>query len=294
MARSRRVSAKTVSKGATVFGHAAASLCILALTTACGPQQPRFLPPSDPPALQLGVTLGPERMTPRYLDQLPGRPLVLRVPVHSQAEAKDILQAVTPYPSLAVLLLVEQPDLELVAALAPLSHPQLGGIELCNECNLLNGETLYKFAAFISAAVEILTRAHWHADIVTGGLWLDDDPGSSLRYASLMLDSLPCEVAFGVHPYGETSDAALKQLRDAATCHRIAATEFGAHSINAKEDAAQVVYLREKLTALQRLGAAYALIYQLVSGPCGDTSNLGNFGLLDCHDAPKPALELLR
>lgn len=260
-----------------------------------------FLPPLQvhtEPLAHLGVNINPAYITTLPLEPLValGQPLVLRVPVQSYGQAYAVLAAVRAYPSLSVLLLVERPDLSLVSDLAPLgrlSGTELAGIELCNECNLQDGVTLYKFAEFTDTAIGVLQRAGWSKDIITGGLWLDDDVRSSMRYAALMLDNLAsCDILFGVHPYGSVSDDVLQELQSAAGCHRLAATEFGMPSRTPAEDAAQLAYLQEQFAGLRRGGAVYALIYRWESG--ASATDLDNFGLTRLDRSVKPGADVLR
>lgn len=262
---------------------------ILACAVACGPQHPQFVPPSNPAPLQLGINLGPERMTPRYLDRLAasGKPLVLRVPVRSQGQARDVLRSVVAYPSLSVLLLVEQPDLDLVAALAPLDREawpgRLAGIELTNEADL-QGLPPAQFAAFTVAALARLRD--WRSNIVSGAIYTVDE--DSLAYAAPMLAVLPCSAIFGVHAYEAFDAGALQQ---AAGCHRVAITEAGCPSRTAHEDTDCANLAEHQLADARRFGALSWIGYQLVSGP--STSDLDNFGWLRVDDSPKPIWRLL-
>jgi hypothetical protein len=103
-----------------------------------------------------------------------------------------------------------------------------------------------------------------------------------------MLDNLPCEAIFSVHLYGDSSDAILAPLQQAAGCHRIAVTEFGIQASTPTGDVAQLAYLQEKLRAFTRLGAIYATIYSLPYGP----SDLDAFGLRRMDGTWKPGAQV--
>lgn len=271
-----------------------APLIIALLSIACASHVPP--PPLNPHAeaiAHFGIGLGPERMGPdlQMLGAL-GTHLTLRVPVHSYTEARDVLDSVRPYSTLSVLLLIEKPDLDLVTAVLPAmvdAWPgRLAGIELGNELDLY-GLTPQQFGAFVLAGYQQLRR-HYDGPIISGGIFsVQDDSLDYVRHASV---NWPADIVLGIHPYEALDDDVLAKLQ--AFHRQIAATEYGMPSRNAAEDQAQDAYLRSQTAMLTRLGAAWALIYQLVSGACGDLSNLANFGLLDCHNSPKPSMELLR
>lgn len=251
-------------------------------------QRPLVIPHTEP-IQHVGINAGPERFTPLYLGQLASfhRPLTIRTAVQSVEQAGVVLASVVPYPDLSVLLLVEKPDLRLVASLLGVNDaPQLAGIELTNEPNIAPLDmTSAAFGAFVTAAYRQLTDGGFRGAIISGGV--SDCCGDFVGYVRDA--NLPAGVCKGWHLYADDSDqfGAIQALGCAAI------TEYGQPSRTPQEDAAQTVYLTQQTAAFQRLGATWALPYQLVSGACGDLSNLANFGLLDCHDQPKPSLQEL-
>jgi hypothetical protein len=260
---------------------------LIAIVSGCAALPAPVLQPHTAPILHRGINAGPERFTPVYLQFLAAyqQRLVVRTAVLSAEDAVRVLDAVQPYPDLSVLLLVEHADLDLVQALLVVKdHPQLAGIELGNELDLL-GLSPAAFAAFVTTATQLLTAGGYRGDILSGGLYTVSD--ETLAYAAPMLAALPCDQVFGVHLYGDASDAVLARLQQAAGCHQIAVTEFGMASRTPSEDQAQALYLQAQLTAFTRLGARYALIYQCCSGP--SASNLDNFGIVTFDNTPKRA-----
>lgn len=263
-------------------------LAIVALSMACAVGPRPVLTPHTEPIPHLGINLGPERFTPVYLEYLASiqRPLTLRVGVHSGVQAAAVLSEVAPYPDLTVLLLVEQPDLGLVAdLLAVKDAPQLAGVELCNECDL-QGLTPWQFGDFISRGSQILRQGGYEGLILIGAVYTVDhhEPQDFLTYVRPALVACP-DCVLALHWYGDTSDEWLARVQEIQ--RPIAVTEFGMPSRTPAEDDAQRIYLQEKLRAFTRVGARYAIVYQLVSGP--SASNLDNFGLLRFNNTPKPA-----
>ena len=239
--------------------------------------------------------MGPERMTPEYLQPLAalGSWQTLRVPVHSESEARDVLDAVQPYPTLSVLILIEKPDLGLVTSVLPVllkAWPgRLAGIELCNECDLQN-VSAQDFGGFVWAAYLQLTHAGFTGDILSGGIYTVDDETLNYLVAAMVVGPWPQDITLGLHWYGDVSDHWLAEVQ--AFGHRTAVTEYGIPSRTPAGDAAQVAYLTSQTAAFQRLGASYALIYQCCSGP--SASNLDNFGLWRFDGSQKPAFSLLK
>lgn len=266
----------------------AASILILALGCASNPASHQAAAqPHTTPIPHVGINMGPERFTPFYLQFLAAykKPLTIRTGVQSAEQAAQILEAARQYPDLSVLLLVEKPDLALVSALLSVKDaPALIGIELGNELDL-QGLTAFQFSDFTNNSVALLTLGGYHGYLISGGIYTVD--ADTLAYAAPMLASLPCDAVFGVHLYGDASDPILAPLQAAAGCHQIAVTEYGMPSRTPQEDQGQAAYLTEQTAAFTRLGARFAIIYQLISGP--STSNLDNFGLLRVDNTPKPA-----
>ncbi len=252
------------------------------------------LTPHTAPIPHQGINLGPawvQASSPNYRQILAAYkvPLTLRVPVQSAEEAKLVLAAVEAYPDLSVLLLVERPDLVLVTSLlAVKDHPQLRGFELGNELDLA-GISAEQFGVFVLAGYRILREGGFLGNIISGGIYtVDSDSLSYLRAASLQW---PADIMVGLHWYGDASDEWLAAVQSFA--RQIAVTEYGMAARNQQEELQQAAYLKEKATAFQRLGASFAIIYMLGSGPT--QSNLDNFGILRADATPKrAAFEVLR
>ncbi len=263
----------------------------LAVTSACARLPRPVLQPHAEPIPHIGINAGPERFTADYLEHFAAwGPTTIRTSVRSGDEVPRIMRAVESYPSLRVLLLVEKADLSLVQLVLPVKdHPQLAGVELGNELDLA-GLSPQEFAAWTARARDLLIANGWTHDIVTGGIYTVTD--DTLRYAAAALAAMPCDVLFGVHLYGDSSDRVLADLQQAAGCHKIAVTEFGMPSRTRREDEQQAAYAAEKIAAFRRLGAAYAIIYQCCSAP--DNSNLSNFGLQRADRSWKPFEPLAR
>jgi hypothetical protein len=270
----------------------AASVCILALlTAACGINPPpASIQVHTEPIPHIGINgLMYGQYLPAQLAPIcqSSKALTVRAPVRSVAEANTLLAGITPCGNLSALLLVEKPDLGLVASLLNVKdHPLVIGIELTNEPEL-QGLTAQQFGAFVIAAQRQLLDGGWTKDILSGGLYtVDADTVQYLRDANLAL------MCHAWHFYGEWSDAILAMIQSTGSCWAL--TETGAPSTDAASDAYQLQYLTQGLVMAQRGGARYVTPYQLLSGPCGDTSNLGNFGLLRCDLSQKPAFSLLQ
>lgn len=261
-----------------------------------------FVPAPDLPIRYVGINGGFHAPLPTsLLDQLAavGRPLTLRSPVLSVAQATAILASLDPYPSLTCLLLVEQHDLWLLSSLlSVMHHPRLVGLEYLNEPDLWRPDfTPVQYADAVMAAYRMLRDGSWPTDILSGGIFsveATEDTGDwhAHTYLTPLLTEAPADLVIGLHWYGDTSDAWLQRVRDLVGGRSIAITEFGQASRTPTEDTAQAAYLQAQSTAFHRLGhVRYALPYQLVSGP--SSSDLDNFGLLRVDGSPKPAFALL-
>jgi hypothetical protein len=265
---------------------------VLTVTLGACASLPRpVLQPHSQPITHIGINAGPERFTPDYLEHFSGwGTITIRTGVHSADEARRVLQSLPPYPSLRVLLLIEKADRALLGQLLAVKElPQLAGIELGNEMDLA-GLSADEFAVWMQTAHDLLAAGGWPHDVISGGIYTVTD--QTLRYAAPALARVPCEVLFGVHLYGDSSDRVLANLQQAAGCHKIAVTEFGMPSRTSSEDQAQAVYVNEKLAAFRLVGATYALIYQCCSAP--DNSNLSNFGLQRADGSWKPFRPIAR
>lgn len=276
---------REVANGVSI--HAAASVLIIALlTVACGGNPPPVVqPPHSEPIAHLGINAGPERV--ESVGHLAGLgPMVIRTAVQGAQQARDVLSAVEPYPGLTVLLLVEKPDLGLVAQLLNVKdHPQLHGVELVNEPEL-QGLTAQTWGGFVNAAYRQLIDGGWTKAILSGGLYtVDDSTVQYMRDANLPV-GLTCRAW---HFYGDWTDTVLAQMQQFGCA---AITETGMPSRTPAEDQGQLAYLTEAKTAATRGGVRYFLIYQLASGP--STSNLDNFGLQRFDLTYKPAEALLK
>lgn len=281
----------------TLTKIATAPLLYLLLTAGCASSVTRPpappLPPHTEPIAHLGINWAYGPFPAEPLQQLASyeREITIRAAVRSLAEAQTILQNLAPFPDLSVLFLIETANLSLVRDLSVLVHePNVQAFECGNELDLA-GVSPQAFADFVRGCSEILLQAGFKGDVISGGIYTVDT--DTLAYAAPMLAQNNCgDVTFGVHLYGDSSDAVLARLRQVAGCHDIAVTEFGSPSRTPQEDAGQLAYLQEKLAAFQRLGVTYATIYQLASGP--SPSNLDNFGIYRLDFTEKPGAAVLR
>lgn len=234
----------------------------------------------------MGLNAGPERFTPDNLSHLAALgSITLRTGVQNSQQARDVLTAVEPYPGLTVLLLVERPDLGLVAQLLSVKdHPQLAGAELVNEPEL-QGLTAQQWGAFVNAAYRQLMAGGWTKQIISGGLYtVDDSTIQYMREANLPV-GLSCRAW---HFYGDWTDAILAQMRQFGC---VTITETGMPSRTPPEDQGQLAYLSQGKATADRGGAASFFLYQLASGP--SASNLDNFGISRVDGTWKPAESVL-
>lgn len=265
---------------------------------ACASVAPPVLKPvSSPAPLLLGMNDGGHTGVPRpIVDRYCAlnRDFVIRAAVLSVDEAAVVLDSLKPCARLRALLLVETNDLALVRALAAFSRTRadIWGIELGNELDLA-GLTPWQFNDFIAQAWGLLRQAGYEGQIITGGIYTVDDhqPQDFLTYLRPALDSCP-DCVIGLHWYGNTSDAWLARVQ--ALGLPVAVTEFGMPACTPAQEAAQLAYFTEKLSAFRRTGNVIAAIpYQRLSAaaPCdgSDASHLAHFGLERPDGTLKPA-----
>ncbi len=213
--------------------------------------------------------------------------LTIRVPVLSVAQAEAYYQCVKDVPTIHTLILVEDMDLALVTALAPwVVQNNIRAFELGNERDLA-GATAEQFADFVKQGYDILRKAGYNGDIISGGIYTVTD--QTLNWAKPMLTACP-DVIFGVHWYGDNSDSVCAMLQ--ATGRRIAVTEFGVPSASTTSkgivtDAEQAGYLTNAYNQFTKVPVEYALVYQRPSGPSG--SGLDNFGIQRFDGTWKPS-----
>lgn len=221
-----------------------------------------------------------------------GGDLTIRVPVLSVAQAETYYQCVKNIPSIHTLILVEDMDLALVTALAPwVVQNNIRAFELANERDLA-GATPEEFANFVKQGYDILRKAGYTGDIISGGIYTVTE--QTLNWAKPMLAACP-DVIFGVHWYGDNSDSVCAMLQ--ATGRRIAVTEFGVPSGITSDkgklltDADQVSYLQTAYAQFQKVPVEYALVYQRPSGP--SNSGLDNFGIQRFDGTWKPSVAVV-
>jgi hypothetical protein len=215
--------------------------------------------------------------------------LTLRATVRTKAEAQAALDSVYGYPDLNVLLLVGTADLGLVGDIATLaSSSHWVGVELGNELDLA-GLSAAQFGKFVSDGDQVLRAHGFTGDVISGGVYTVTN--ETLGYLQEAMQLMPPDVVLGLHWYGDSGPALQATVQALAGSRKVAVTEFGMPSRDADQDAGQLAYLQQQLAAFQRLGATYALIYQLVSGPT--TSANDNFGLQRYDGTWKPAAALL-
>ena len=234
----------------------------------------------------------------RYCDW--NKDIVLRSPILSAEQAAAVRQSVASCPRIHVLLLIENADSALTAAIAPdLQRPDLPpvwGVELGNERDLA-GLTPQQFGAFVGAAHDALRAAGFTGNIVTGGIYTVDrhEPQDFATYLAPAIAACP-DCVVGLHWYGDTSDSWLARVQ--ALNKPVAVTEFGMPSCTAAQDDAQLAYLQEKLAAYARVPALVAIVYQRPSAaqPCdnSDNSHLAHFGLQRPDGSWKPAEQVMR
>jgi hypothetical protein len=222
------------------------------------------------------------------------RDVVLRSPVLSAEQATALRQSVASCPRIKVLLLIEDANVALAAALAPdLQRPDLPpvwGVELGNERDLA-GMTPQQFGAFVGASHDALRAAGFTGNIVTGGIYTVDrhEPQDFAAYLAPAIAACP-DCIVGLHWYGDTSDNWLARVQ--ALGRPVAITEFGMPSCTPGQDDAQNAYLQEKLSAYARVPALAAIIYQRPSAPepCNnsDASHFAHFGLQRPDGSWKP------
>ncbi len=222
------------------------------------------------------------------------RDVVLRSPVLSTEQATALRQSVASCPRIKVLLLIEDANVALAAAIAPdLQRPDLPpvwGVELGNERDLA-GLSPQQFGAFTQAAHDALRGGGYSGQIVTGGIYTVDrhEPQEFEQYLAPAIAACP-DCTIGLHWYGDTSDAWLARVQ--ALGRPVAITEFGMPSCTPAQDDAQNAYLQEKLSAYARVPALAAIIYQRPSAPepCSnsDASHFAHFGLQRPDGSWKP------
>jgi hypothetical protein len=214
--------------------------------------------------------------------------------VLSAEQATALRQSVASCLRIKVLLLIEDANVALAAAIAPdLQRPDLPpvwGVELGNERDLA-GLSPQQFGAFTQGAHDALRGGGYSGQIVTGGIYTVDrhEPQEFEQYLAPAIAACP-DCTIGLHWYGDTSDAWLARVQ--ALGRPVAITEFGMPSCTAAQDDAQNAYLQEKLSAYARVPALAAIIYQRPSAPepCNnsDPSHFAHFGLQRPDGSWKP------
>jgi len=285
------------------------SVALIVFTTGCatvggGRPVPRVMA-VDPsaPRMLIGINdafhspLAPE-IAVHYCDW--NRDVVLRSPVLSAEQATGLRQSVASCPRIHVLLLIEDANVELAAAIAPdlqrADLPPVWGVELGNERDLA-GLSPQQFGAFTQAAHDALRSGGYTGLIVTGGIYTVDrhSPQEFEQYLAPAIAACP-DCAVGLHWYGDTSDAWIARVQ--ALGRPVAITEFGMPSCTPAQDNLQQTYLQEKLAAYARVPVLAAIIYQRPSAPepCNnsDASHLAHFGLQRPDGSWKPGEAAVR
>lgn len=257
-------------------------LLLLALTTACGPQQPTFQPPLSTPALGLNDGFHgpiPGEIAARYVGYRVAP--VIRTPQLSKAGLNTFLLSVAGLP-IRTLALIEAPDADLAAAFG--TFADLAAIENGNELELPPHDvTPAQYADAQGAMRDAERAAGFRGDIIMGGVYaITDDTQQAIRLA--LARCRDCLV--GVHLYSP-SDRDLEFLNRLAA--DIAITETGAPTncqpAKLHEQAAYLTRLYAQARQIARL--KYFIVYQGPDGP--SCSNLDTFGI-----RAKPAEEFFR
>lgn len=234
--------------------------------------------------------------TYRHLEQWapPGRGVILRSPVRSYQEALLSLMFTRTY-EIRELLLVERPDLELVASLAGLPA---WGVELVNEPNLdtrgFTALTPAAFGAFVRDSRAALRAGGFGGHIVSGGVWNTDADGldyvrKALPYWEPAAAASHDEVWLGLHWYHDAGVDVRGQVQQALGTRPLLVTEFGMPARDATSERAQAAYVDAQLAAFETLDTLVGAVgYQL---PCGlDTrDDLNNFGIQRLDGTWRPA-----
>jgi Glycosyl hydrolase catalytic core len=228
------------------------------------------------------------------------RDVVVRVAILAAGQAVAVRRSVASCPRIHLLLLIEEENVPLAAAIAPdLERPDLPplwGVELGNERDLA-GMSPSQFGAFTKAARDALRGGGYRGLIVTGGIYTVDrhKPQEFDRYLAPAIAACP-DCAVGLHWYGDTSDRWIARVQ--ALGKPVVITEFGMPSCTPAQDEAQRAYLQEKLAAYARVPALAAIIYtrQSAPEPCNksDKSRLAHYGLQRPDGSWKPGEALLR
>jgi hypothetical protein len=272
---------------------AAASLCILALTTACGPQ---VIPPvvKDAPPRTAPIHLGlvdgfhsplPPDIASHYCGY--GTDLTIRTPQLS-ADGLGAFVASLSCPQTHALVLIEGPDLALAETFAQIAEPLPGirAIENMNEGELPPHNFGPEAWAKVQQSMAQGERdAGWTGDIITGGVYaLTDETKRAILLVLPTCRHLDCMI--GVHLYDPSADdiAWLDGLNiDIALTETGSPTGCGMSKWQAQADYLTGIYAR--VSQIRRL--RYFVVYQRPSGPT--CSNLDTFGIQSFDLTWKPA-----
>lgn len=206
-----------------------------------------------------------------------GKDLTIRTPQIAPADLLSFLVSIQPCGTLHTLLLVENPDTNLLVNLLPVALANhVPAIELGNELEIApNNLTPAQYAAWIGEAFAVTQNMGYQGVLIMGGVYaLTDETEQAI---TLALPSCPtCLV--GVHLYEPLTDAQIAWLQG---LHRpVAVTEFGSPTgCGPAQWPAQAAYWQAQNVSFARIPASYVIGYQRPSGAVGDCSNLATFGI---------------
>jgi len=204
-----------------------------------------------------------------------GGDVTIRVPLENRQAAQVWFDAVAAFPTIQTIVLIEKPDSTLVDQIAPLAVKyNARAVELGNELDLA-GLTSDEFATFVALGVDILTRAGFKGDIISGGVYTVSE--QTISWATPMLTRCP-SVVFGVHWYQSTDDNTCGMLQ--ALRRRIAVTEFGLPVLGTEQDK-QAEYTQRAMERFNLVPVEYMIYYERMRGPITSTDNLDRFGIYE-------------
>ena len=241
---------------------AALAVCMVGCRAAAPPV---VVPPSPVHILSLGLNDGfHSGLDPATVTRYCGH--TIRTPQLSAEGLLAYYASIASCPSMKTIVLVEGPDVALVAALVPLLHAG-DRLEAGNELELNPHQfSVAQYGAWIAQA-----RAAAGVPIITGGVFtLNDDTKPYLLAAKAACP----DCTLGVHLYEDLSDADLQWLRDLG--RPLAVTEFGAHT-NCDSGLGQKAWIENQWARFALVPAiTAAIVYQRAIGPtCSDADTFG-------------------
>lgn len=269
-----------------------AALSVWAGACASAPPSPdRQSPPPLPPTnIHYGIGDGNYTGVPFFVlgAYCDAGPTVVRSPARSAEEAHVIVESERPCPTTSAHLLIEENRVDIAGGVGAYAatEPRVTIIECGNELELKPLDLDIPTAAtFVHDCATVLRQAGYAGDILTAAVYtIDTNTLPRLKAYRAACPTCGC----AIHWYAGDIREWQQQLA-AVGCPWIAVTEFGKPSRTAVEDAGQLAYYQDEVPGFWSIGATLIEAYQRASGPCGDTTNLGNFGLWRCDNSPKPA-----